>query len=198
MLVIHSCLNVYISSPTVPNCRKMSGTRVRNPTAVLPVFSVSETHYTVSFKFCIGLQKVSLACVTQNLEEPASKQLFALVSSKSSSACTLATHVTGNREFGPTLWLLLVIVGTAGLGFLLFVKSTWTANKEYTGLWSENLDSPLKYHICLSPSPFHRILSHLQVASNPRLASQQCYSLKLVVPHLHIGVVNHISNSRTV
>lgn len=74
----------------------------------------------------------------------------ALVSNKScSSAWTFAAHdaaafVKGLDEHG-----------------LDEIKLTWTEKSEYTGLWSENLDSPRSYHNCSRPSPFHRIRSHL-------------------------------------
>lgn len=101
-------------------------------------------------------------------------QLCALVSSKSSSAWTLATHEVGKPVFAEGLSkqdLVDVVVVVflfkvrGGVGLFLFLlanKSTWTENREYTGLWSENLDSPLTYHICFIPSPFHNIRSHLQ------------------------------------
>lgn len=44
---------------------------------------------------------------------------------------------------------------------LLVFMSTCAENSEYTGLWSENFDSPRTYNIWFSPSPFHSILSHL-------------------------------------
>lgn len=80
-----------------------------------------------------------------------SLKLRALDSSKSSSAWTLAAHVAA----------AVGLEMQDRMGLLLLTTSTWTENIEYTGLWSENLDSPLKYHSCFSPSPFHNILSHL-------------------------------------
>lgn len=77
---------------------------------------------------------------------------------KSSSACTLATQVDGKAAFAETLGGQTLFEDLD-----LFAVLTWTENKEDTGLWSENLDSPLTYHICLSPSPFHNILSHLKM-----------------------------------
>lgn len=78
-----------------------------------------------------------------------------LFTGKSSSAWTLATPVAGNGNGNDKG------IGLASVLLIQVLESIWTENREYTGLWSENLDSPLPYHICFIPSPFHNILSHL-------------------------------------
>lgn len=100
--------------------------------------------------------------VIQNLDA-VSMQLRARLSSRSSSAWTLAAHVDGKAVVVDNLFVenLVEVVG-----LFLFAMSIWTENSEYTGLWSENLDSPLRYHICFSPSPFHKIRSHLSSYPN--------------------------------
>jgi hypothetical protein len=92
-----------------------------------------------------------------------SRQLCARVSRRISSAWTLTAHDDVKGVFVDSLFVqnLVEMVGVVAATLFLFATSTWTENSEYTGLWSENLDSPLKYHICFSPSPFHKILSHL-------------------------------------
>lgn len=97
---------------------------------------------------------------TQNLEEAVFKQLCARASSRISSAWILTAHVDDAKGVFVVDGLFVQDLAAATTLFL-FAMSTWTENSEYTGLWSENLDSPLKYHICFSPSPFHKILSHL-------------------------------------
>ena len=96
---------------------------------------------------------MSLGCV--------SIQLCARVSNKISSAWTFPWHVYGNTGFGRWFWLFGLV-----FRFDWFrVKSIWTENRDWTGLWSENLDSPLVYQICFIPSPFHNIRSHLKQMS---------------------------------
>lgn len=114
------------------------------------------------------LLKCGLAVrVTQNLEA-VSMQLWVRVTSRSSSAWILAAPDVDDRAvfveglFLQNLFELVVLITS-----LFFVTSIWTENSEWTGLWSENLDSPLKYHICFSPSPFHKILSHLPTNVHP-------------------------------
>lgn len=69
------------------------------------------------------------------------RQLCALEKIRSSSAWTLATQEDVKAVFVETFdgQDLGAIVRNLGL----FAKLTWTENREYTGLWSENLDSPL-------------------------------------------------------
>lgn len=101
-------------------------------------------------------------------------QLCALVSNMScSSAWTLAAQqvddnaVEFDNGFKGQDDLVIVVVAERERFLLLVIKSTWTENSEYTGLWSENFDSPLTYHTWFSPSPFHRIRSHLLISFQP-------------------------------
>lgn len=103
----------------------------------------------------------------QNLEA-VSMQLWVRVTSRSSSAWTLAAPDDDDRAvFVEGLFLQNLVELVVLITLLFFVTSIWTENIEWTGLWSENLDSPLKYHICFSPSPFHKILSHLPTNFQP-------------------------------
>lgn len=112
-----------------------------------------------------------------------SMQLCALVSNKScSSAWTLEAQVDDNAAFVNGFEeyddLGITVVAAEGVIFLpVNTTSTWTENSEYTGLWSENLDSPRTYHICFRLSPFHRILSHLfsyhQILNTVTIIQQQ-------------------------
>lgn len=77
-------------------------------------------------------------------------QLCVLVASNMicSSACTLAAaqQVGNAAEFvnGFKGQDLEMVVEAERVRFL-FVMSTCAVNREYTGLWSENFDSPLTY-----------------------------------------------------
>lgn len=80
--------------------------------------------------FCLKKCGLCLAVQAQNLEV-VSRQLLALVSSRSSSAWTLATHVAEDLSMQDlALAVEAAVVVTAELGFFLLAKSNWTENNE--------------------------------------------------------------------
>lgn len=111
------------------------------------------------------LYKIWPACMAYRLYNlgAVSMQLFTLGIIKSSSAWTLAIHADCKTALVEDLGGHDIIDLLFALDLFLFVGLKWTENSEWTGLWSENLDSPLPYHICLRPSPFHNIRSHLSL-----------------------------------
>lgn len=108
----------------------------------------NELLYILFFLFHIYLKN---PCLYYKNLETESMQLCVLVASNMicSSACTLAAaqQVDGNAaEFvnGFKGQDLEMVVEAERVRFL-FVMSTCAVNREYTGLWSENFDSPLTY-----------------------------------------------------
>lgn len=80
-------------------------------------------------------------------------QLCALVASNiiCSSACTLAAQqqVEDNEAEFVNVFkeqALETVVETERVRFLFVFMFTCAVNNEYTGLWSENFDSPLTYN----------------------------------------------------
>lgn len=109
-------------------------------------------------------------------------QLWALVGNRSSSAWILAAPIDGTTVEVVVVEGLIEWEEPMGSVSDLAVSLspatwTWTEKSEYTGLWSENLDSPLRYHICSIPSPFHSILSHLP--SIPQQLDGKIWSVRL-------------------
>lgn len=91
-----------------------------------------------------------------------------VIPKRSNSSAWTLPHDDDSLELVGPLWSKCRSFSLGALCPVLSLTwpSSWTLKREETGLWSENLDSPLTYHICFNPFPRHRMRSHLQINPN--------------------------------